>query len=178
MARTNLTSQEVEIHLGSVAGLGAFRIAYHGTYRGGNRNQQEAVCKSFKAKYRLLEDEYFAYDFKVADRAINYAHEWNAFCPHSKEILITRGDVKSIEGSAYMVEPLIRFFTKFTSNNGWIADPPRGSVTAEDVDVMEAFSHFTYHRSGGLSHRPHAHGCMRVHINQHAHSLLACQEAN
>jgi len=52
--------------------------------------------------------------------------------------------VHTIGGKKYLVEPLIRYFKKFTSNNGWISDD--GSWTSE---AMEAFSHFTYHRSGG-----------------------------
>ena len=149
MARTNLTSQQVTIHMNEVlVGQGSFREAFNGTYIGGTRNQQEAVCKKFKSKYRLLEDEYFRNDFKIADKAIQYAHEWNQWCPHGKDILMTKGDVKSLrDGSKFLVEPLIRRFTKFTSNNGWIADPD-GAAAAENVEVMEAFSHYTYHRSG------------------------------
>jgi hypothetical protein len=68
-------------------------------------------------------------------------------CEDGKEILVTRGDVHNIDGTQYMVEPLIRYFTKFTSNNGWIA-------AEEDegwhVLAMEAFSHYTYHRSSGM----------------------------
>jgi hypothetical protein len=39
-ARTNLSSQSVTIHYGNVVGRGVFRIAYAGTYQGGQRNQQ------------------------------------------------------------------------------------------------------------------------------------------
>jgi len=144
-ARTNLTSTHVTISSNQL-GEGAFRIAYEGTYVGGNRNTQEAACKRFKSKYRVLENEFFAYDLKVADRTIEYAEDWNGFCDHDEEILVTRGNVMQKDGTKYLVEPLIRYFTKFTSNNGWIA--------AEDdegwaVLAMEAFSHYTYHRSGG-----------------------------
>jgi hypothetical protein len=67
-------------------------------------------------------------------------------CHPEKKILITRGDVKEIGGSLYMVEPLIRNFVKYTSNNGWIASEDE---VGWSVEVMEAFSHYTYHRSGG-----------------------------
>jgi len=144
-ARTNLTSTNVSISSHEL-GEGAFRIAYAGTYIGGNRNNQEAACKRFKSKYKVLENEFFAYDFKVADRAIEYAEDWNGFCDHGEEILVTRGDVMKMNGVKYLVEPLIRHFTKFTSNNGWIADEDDEGWA---VLAMEAFSHFTYHKSGG-----------------------------
>lgn len=144
-ARTNLTSTDVKKSSHKL-GEGAFRIAYEGRYVGGNRNNQEAVCKRFKDKYRILENEFFANDFKVADRAIDYAEDWNDFCALGHEILITRGDVHRISGTKYLVEPLIRYFTKFTSNNGWIADEDDEGWA---VLAMEAFSHFTYHKSGG-----------------------------
>mmetsp|Transcript_17119 Transcript_17119/g.34307 ORF Transcript_17119/g.34307 Transcript_17119/m.34307 type:complete len:270 (-) Transcript_17119:568-1377(-) len=145
-ARTNLTSDRVVLHRNSVVGEGAFRMAYSGTYIGGNRNQQEAVCKKFKSKYHVLESEFFAADFQIADKAIQYAEDWNAMCEYGKEIMVTRGDVHRIGGEQYLVEPLIRFFTKFTSNNGWIADE---YDVGWAVLAMEAFSHYTYHRSGG-----------------------------
>ncbi|KAL3784026.1 hypothetical protein HJC23_006312 [Cyclotella cryptica] len=121
-ARTNLTSNSVRIHTNDIIGEGAFRIAYAGTYIGGNRNNQEAVCKCFKSQYRGLESDFFRSDFQTADKAIQYAEEWNRFCANEETILITRGDVCTLGGRKYLVEPLIRYFTKFTSNNGWITD--------------------------------------------------------
>lgn len=146
-ARTNLTSNSVQIHTNQVLGRGQFRTAYAGTYVGGNRNQQEAVCKAFRPEYRELEREFFATDSQVNEKAIELAEQWNEMCPSGKEILITYGSVHRLGGKGYLVEPLIRYFEKFTSNNGWIA-------SMDDVGwavlAMEAFSHFTYHRTGGL----------------------------
>ena len=42
------------------------------------------------------------------------------------------------------MEPLIRNFTKFTSNNGWISGDE-----GWHGEAMEDFTHYTYHRSGG-----------------------------
>ena len=109
----------LRLHRDVVLGEGAFRHAYAGTYIGGNRNNQEAVCKCFKHQYRALESEFFSSDFECADKAIQYAEDWNSVCANGKEILVTRGDVHTIGGRKYLVEPLIRNFTKFTSNNGW-----------------------------------------------------------
>lgn len=143
-ARTNLTSNRVLIHPNKVIGEGSFRIAYAGTYLCGNRNNQEAVCKCFKPQYAVLEDDFFSSDFDAADRAIQYAEEWNDFCQNDETILITRGDIHTIGGKRYLVEPMIRNFTKFTSNNGFIADD-QGWMG----ECMEAFTHYTYYRSGG-----------------------------
>lgn len=145
-ARTNLTSQNVSINEYDILGEGSFRIAYAGTYIGGNRNNQEAVCKCFKSHCRVLENEFFLSDFEVTDRAISIAEDWNHICPNKKEILITKGDVMQIGGTKYLVEPLIRNFTKFTSNSGWIASE---SELGWSVLAMEAFSHYSYHRTGG-----------------------------
>lgn len=145
-ARTNLTSKSVNIS-DNILGVGSFRICVEGTYVGGNRNGQEAACKRFKPHLRQMEDEFFAKDFQIADRTILYAEGWNAFCDHGKEIIVSRGDIHTTyQNVKYLVEPLVRHFEKFTSNNGWIA-------SVDDVVwavlAMEAFSHYTYHQSGG-----------------------------
>lgn len=145
-ARTNLSSVNVRVNRNVVIGTGQFRIAYAGTYLGGNRNQQEAVCKQFRSKYSVLENEFYQSDFKVTERAIAFAEDWNDMCESGREILITYGTIHRSNGERYLVEPLIRYFEKFTSNNGWIAhvDDVGWAVLA-----IEAFSHYSYHRSGG-----------------------------
>jgi len=148
-ARTNLSSTQCEIHSYEAVGSGAFRDVVEGTYIGGNRNQQAAVCKAFKHKFHHLEEEYYEMDFKVTDKAIQYANEWNLICPEGKEILINRGSVQhSRDGRKYLIEPFIRDFVKFTSNSGTIVKH-HGRGGSANTWAMEAFSHFTYHRSGG-----------------------------
>lgn len=89
--------------------------------------------------------EYFAKDFQIADVAILYAEGWNICCEHDEKILITKGHIiRSNSGIPYLAEPVIRNFKKFTSNSGWIEES--GCWTTE---LMEAFSHFTYHFSRG-----------------------------
>jgi hypothetical protein len=144
-ARTNLSSNDVLIG-NSKIGEGAFRICLNGTFIGGNRNNQEAACKRFKPEYRAMENEFFAKDFQIIDRAIQTADQWNEFCPQGKEVLITKGAIHtSRSGMKYLVEPLIRYYEKFTSNGGWIGD----SHGDWQVRCMEAFSHFSYHKTGG-----------------------------
>jgi Alpha-kinase family len=142
-ARTNLSSTTANVDYSTILGEGEFRIVYAGTFVGGNRNQQEAACKTFKNKYRSLEKEFYQFDFKIADRAIQYAEMWNDFCDWNRTIQVSRGSVmKSNEGGQLLVEPVVFPYIKFTSNNGWILDD-------HTVLALEAFTHFTYHRSGG-----------------------------
>lgn len=143
-ARTNLTSDTVRVHTSNELGRGNFRIAYAGTYIGGNRNTQAAACKKFKQQFSHMATEYFRQDFRIAEKAIEYADQWNQICPRSKEILVTKGTVHRVGGEKYLVEPEIRDFTKFTSNSGWIDHNKGGAGLA-----LEAFAHYTYHRSGG-----------------------------
>ena len=143
-ARTNLSSHDIRIGPRQI-GEGEFREVLEGTYLGGNRNQQAAACKRFKKKYRHLSHTYFDDDFRVIDQTIDYAEAWNRFCPSGTEITIHRGAIHySKSGIAYLVEPLIRYFNKYTSNSGWIG----GEDNDWHVRAMTAFTHFTYHQSG------------------------------
>ena len=152
-ARTNLTSTRVQIHEDEYIGHGSFRTVCRGTYLNGNRNGQAAVCKRFHKRYRDTEYErvLFDKDELITAKAIDMASEWNNFCPKGREITINCGyqvEHTSYHGEAvtFLVEPLIRDFVKYTSNNGWIN---RGATSAMEIKVAEAFCHYTYHRSGG-----------------------------
>ena len=142
-ARTNLTSNNVKV-TNHKLGEGAFRECYEGIYIGGNRNKQAAACKRFKSQYRSMEQEFFAQDFSIADKAIALAEGWNSVCEYGKEIMVSRGTVHTINRRKYLVEPLIRDYDKFTSNTGWI-----GNSRNWKVRCMEAFTHYTYHKMGG-----------------------------
>lgn len=143
-ARTNLTSHDVRIGPRKI-GEGEFREVLEGTYIGGNRNNQAAVCKRFKPQYRHLSRSFFASDFQIINETIYYAEAWNQECASGLEIMVNKGAIHhSNSGISYLVEPEIRYFEKFTSNSGWIGDYDDWEVRA-----MAAFSHFTYHKSGG-----------------------------
>ena len=143
-ARTNLSSDDVHISNRKL-GEGAFHVCLEGTFIGGNRNQQEAACKRFKPQYRSMESEFFAKDFEIADRTIRSAEGWNDFCQYGKEILVSKRSIHySNSYIKYLVKPLIRHYDKYTSNTGWI-----GNTNNWQVRCMEAFTHYTYHESGG-----------------------------
>lgn len=142
-ARTNLSSQSAQIHQNEVLGEGAFRTTYAATYTGGNRHNQEAVSKVFKPQYQSIANEFFRTDFKATEHAIRIAEKWNAKCFNKREITINYGDIKHFGSQKCLLEPLIRYFTKYTSNNGYI------EKVGDHGDCMEAFAHFSYHASGG-----------------------------
>ncbi|CAJ1968337.1 unnamed protein product [Cylindrotheca closterium] len=142
-ARTNLTSNNVKV-TNYKLGEGTFRECFEGIYIGGNRNNQAAACKRFKSQYTSMENEFFAQDFQIADKTIDFAESWNDVCPYGKEIMVSRGSLHTKGGRRYIVEPLIRDYDKFTSNTGWIGDTSNWQVRC-----MEAFTHYTYHKSGG-----------------------------
>jgi hypothetical protein len=144
--RTNLNSTDVTIDDSNVLGSGSYRIAYEGVYIGGSRNQQKAACKRFKDEFQIIEQEFYQTDFKVVDKAIELAESWNDMCRSFETIRFSRGDVMEKGGKKYLVEPLIRPYYKYTSNNGWIENRDN---TGSSLLVLEAFSHFTYHKSGG-----------------------------
>ncbi len=150
MSRTNCNSNTVQIKDSLVIGEGAFRVVVAGTFIGGSRNNQEAACKRFKHQYRHIERDFFETDSLVTEKAIQYALEWNAFCRPGKEIFVNSGSISKEEysGRIYLIEPLIKDFIKFTSNNGMIIRHGGKGSSAQQW-AMEAFSHFTYHRSGG-----------------------------
>ena len=147
-ARTNLTSTSIQIHRHLHIDDGSFREVYEGTFVGGNRNQQKAACKCFKSKYSAFEKDFAVQDEKVTDKCIQYANDWNDFCMEGKEITINQGTVFDHAGRNYLVEPFIRDFKKYTSNSGTIMYRGGKGETAERR-AMEAFSHYSYHRSGG-----------------------------
>jgi Alpha-kinase family len=142
--RTHLTSTEVKLDRSKKLGEGSFRVAFAGTFVGGNRNGQQAACKCFKPHYHNMEEDFFCSEAVIIDRAVEYAHGWNQFC--KRKIVVNQGAVLTIDDTKYTVEPFIRRFTKFTSNNGWIASFDDKGWKAL---AMEAFSHYTYHKSGG-----------------------------
>ena len=74
-------NSRVCIHHDDYIGGGTFRTVCAGTFVGGNRNRQPSVCKKFKDRFSVLEDEFFNSDNKITAKAIDLANEWNMICP-------------------------------------------------------------------------------------------------
>lgn len=142
----NEPSHTIDIERGTIVSRGKFRVISPGTYEGGYRDGDEAVCKRFKTRCELLEKEYFKKDFDIYNKVIGVTKGWNAICPEGAEINVNKSEItKDWDGIQYLTEPFIRSFTKFTSNNGWIDDQDEGWFSL----AMEAFSHYSYHQSKG-----------------------------
>lgn len=147
-AKKNKSVPTVDIQRNDIISRGKFRVTSSGTYEGGYRDGNEAVCKRFKTRCEPIEKEYFKCDFGVANKVISIAEDWNKICPEGAAITVTKCEIiKNWDGIRYLVEPFIRRFTKFTSNNGWIAEDEDEEEWA--CLAMEAFSHYSYHRSRG-----------------------------
>jgi hypothetical protein len=144
--RDNTTSTSVDIDLNDELGCGTFRITYRGTYKNGRRKDQSAACKKFKPMYQPYEIEYYQFDFKVVNQAIECAEQWNQLVQSKDMIQFNRGCIQMDGPTKYIIEPLIQPFYKYTNNNGWIR---KENAARTSIECLEAFCHYTYHISGG-----------------------------
>jgi len=133
--------------LGTVYARGAFKDVYLGTYTSGDRKGESCVHKFFRDR-AVFEDEYFAADVKVVQKAIQIVSAWNDLGVINKDILVNEATVWVVQNGERvdqkcLVEPHIIDFEKFNSNSGWVA----GDLPWQDV--MQALSHFSYHSTGG-----------------------------
>jgi len=143
-SRTNLDCHGVTLNKFILVGEGAFRYTYSGTFIGGPRSNQPCVCKCFKPRHRQFEADCKRADVAITAKSIQFAEFWNNFCSYGREITINDGDYLDLGGQEYLVEPFISNYIKYTSN---VCPLQNGSTMQQNV--MEAFSHFTYHKSGG-----------------------------
>ncbi len=142
-ARTNLSSG-AKMHLERRVGDGTFRDVFAGTFVGGTRNNQPAVCKKFKRQYKRLQEEFFATDARIQVMVVKWAERWNEVCRQGREVVVNCGTVHRTLHGTYMVEPFIPNFTKWTSNSGYIMDYSRAAQRDHDAQLaMEAFTHYT-----------------------------------
>ncbi|WIA40219.1 hypothetical protein OEZ86_013604 [Tetradesmus obliquus] len=124
-----------------------FRYVAKGVYTNGPRCNQPCVCKWFKTG-AVYEDTYFEKDLKAVDKAQEIIDAWNAL-NISNTIHLNRPEVWVFDrdsrrpGQKTLTEPFINNYTKFNSNSGWACS------TDGWCEVMQALSHFSYHRSGG-----------------------------
>jgi hypothetical protein len=133
---------------------GASRFAYQGTWIKGPRRGQTCVVKTFKR--RDLATHYnIEKEIKCYEQAHLYATWFNRENMGDRNIKYVMPIKLSVRGVSFaalfqknfktgdhiLVEPFLTgAYHKFNSNSGW---------RIEEAKLLQAFSHFTFHRSGG-----------------------------
>ncbi|KAJ9162039.1 hypothetical protein NKR19_g1608 [Coniochaeta hoffmannii] len=79
---------------------GAFRWVAKGNYTHGVRKGQAAVCKRFKAG-TVFFDDYFAFDIKAVDKALDIVSKFNELNMVNREIKINVPDVWTFDDGDY-----------------------------------------------------------------------------
>ena len=80
--------------------------------------------------------------FKQTRRIIT---QWNQQkCGDNTIIRINSPQRWAVDGRDCLIEPFIEGFFKINSNNGWCTDEE-----SDEIDVLQALSHFSYHISSG-----------------------------
>ena len=142
---------------------GASRYAYRGTLKGdGPRDGDKCVVKVFKKKYEKEILNWYV-DITCSKVAQELAQQFNQFRPTNRPLsfklpLVARIDKKAgfyllwfiklqnedkriLDNEYVALEPYLEgAYDKFTSNSGW--------VNYEIGQLMPAFSHFTWWKSG------------------------------
>ena len=129
---------------------GGFRWVALGTYTQGRRKGQRCVTKWFKSGH-VLEAHYFDKDIKAVDKALDIVRAFNCEGVIRSTVKLNVPEVwtfareagSSWSGRKVLNEPFVDNYTKFNSNSGWSTD------TTPWPRVMQALSHFSYHKSGG-----------------------------
>lgn len=145
----------------AVYAQGSFRNVWRGRYTSGRRTGQHCVRKRFKPEFAALEAAYQTADQRVVSETIAIVDAYNREDLLDKVVRVNQTALwKDTDGKMSEVEPFIEGWTKFNSNSGWARDD-----TPWD-QVMQALSHFSYHRSGGqrllcdLQGGTNAHGAL------------------
>ena len=123
---------------------GTFRHVARGRYTRGKRRGKLCVCKWFKPGLQAMSDEYFAKDIEAVDRAQSIVYDFNEASVVVDNIYVNAPEVwEHPRRGSTLVEPWISNYRKWNSNSG----ATFGGGYWDDV--MQALSHFSYHRSGG-----------------------------
>ncbi|KAI1777839.1 kinase-like protein [Hypoxylon cercidicola] len=128
---------------------GTFRWVAKGHYTSGFRRGEACVVKWFKAG-AVFEADYFTFDIKAVDKALEIVNRFNELNIVSKTVKINVPAVWAFNqwagkwaGQRMLCEPFIQNYQKFNSNSGWVDESRTWG------EVMQALSHFSYHVSGG-----------------------------
>ncbi|KAI0436222.1 kinase-like domain-containing protein [Xylaria telfairii] len=149
-ARSNLPTKTnnataAEIQFGKPLSSGGFKNAYPGKYTQGTRAGQECVAKEWKSG-PVYRDSDFEQEMSVISCAQGVIDDWARAGIINQRILLNRPQIWNCreKGTKMLVEPMIKNYEKFNSNNGWVfkaVDPWS--------EAIQALSHFSYHNSGG-----------------------------
>lgn len=130
-----------------LVGNGSFRTCYFGI---DTFTRQPVVIKRFK-DYHAMQERYWKNDIQMSVVAQRFAARFNAIMQTSKPIRFIQpiisewtanGRAPFQRGEKALIEPFLGTnYAKFNSNSGW--------ENRNAGDNMGAFSHFTYHISGG-----------------------------
>ena len=128
---------------------GSFRWVSKGTYTSGERDGEPCVCKWFKTG-GVCEESFFKTDILAAERSLKLIDEFNNTNIVNQVIRMNLPQVWTFTatdgnwgGKKVLQEPYIEKYQKFNSNTGWADD------RTPWPKVMQALSHFTYHKSAG-----------------------------
>jgi hypothetical protein len=126
---------------------GSFRWVAKGHYTSGARNGEPCVCKWFKTG-GVMEASFYALDIKAMEKSMDLIRHFNAEGLIDRVVRLNRPEVWTFssgprEGQKVMQEPFVQGYQKFNSNSGW---KDHGLGWSE---VMQALSHYSYHKSGG-----------------------------
>lgn len=122
--------------------VGSFKNVYLGTFRNGPRSNQRCVAKEFKDS-----SEQFVFDneLRVCRKALEIVERFNNMNVSPITLYLNMPSIAFSNTKGQMLlEPFIKNFEKFNSNTGWI-----GQDGTYYSDLMQAFSHFSYHSTGG-----------------------------
>lgn len=128
---------------------GSFRWVSKGTYTDGERAGEPCVCKWFKTG-GVTESHFFQTDILAAERSLKLVDEFNntgivnqVIRMNLPQVWVFKASSGEWSGKKVLQEPYIEKYQKFNSNTGWADD------SMPWPKVMQALSHFTYHKSAG-----------------------------
>lgn len=118
-------------------------------YTKGERTGEKCVPKEFKTG-ATFEESYFQHELAVVEKAMEIVSQYNSEKLINRTIYVNQPAIwtylpgTAYEGQKTLTEPMIDSFEKFNSNSGWRSD----DGTPWHL-VMQALSHYSYHKSGG-----------------------------
>mmetsp|Transcript_12464 Transcript_12464/g.41039 ORF Transcript_12464/g.41039 Transcript_12464/m.41039 type:complete len:423 (+) Transcript_12464:7-1275(+) len=125
---------------------GTFRRALKGVFVDGERKGQPCVNKEYKPEVvpAWAVDDQIKADLKCVEFATEMAIAFNELGLVEHPVRVNQPKVLKQDKS--MTEPWVEGFKKWNSNSGWCEAP--GSSDPWN-DVMQALSHFSFHRTRG-----------------------------